>query len=446
MVPSGPRSFRAFWSRKRRKQSKHSKASTEPRCSENDGADFHSIPSAHSPASQSSRSAPSKVVQRKSAVLAAEPDVRVSALFYPNKSDQKPIPGGLAITRDVVYFQADPRFEQSNKRRFHSSLSWEIVIHTADLIEAGAVTSPNEESNGERRSMTVSCNYFLQIHIRGDQGFGAKGCCGRSAASSLATSHQPRILLFKVGTRDVLYDITTRLVDLIAIVSKAPRNDVGISTIIPCESPNVEDVVALIPAINRQSTTQSQFSDVGGFDIRGFLEHEKEEGGGASQIVSPEMAELITSVLPLSSRFCQWSLAYRPQTHGVSMQTFYRQLADRGPSLLLIRDFNNRVFGGFASESWEPSGKYFGTGESFVFSFDAAGEFNIFPWAARNEFIQFADETMIAMGGGGSAALVVQSDFIRGTSQKCTTFLNPQLSDEEDFVARDLEFWCFDEE
>eukprot|EP00397_Hematodinium_sp_SG-2012_P045251 GEMP01050758.1.p1 GENE.GEMP01050758.1~~GEMP01050758.1.p1 ORF type:complete len:278 (+),score=33.87 GEMP01050758.1:467-1300(+) len=277
--------------------------------------------------------------------------------------------------------------------------------------------------------MTVSCNYFLQIHIRGDQ-----------------TSHQPRILLFKVGTRDVLYDITTRLVDLIAIVSKAPRNDVGISTIIPCESPNVEDVVALIPAINRQSTTQSQFSDVGGFDIRGFLEHEKEEGGGASQIVSPEMAELITSVLPLSSRFCQWSLAYRPQTHGVSMQTFYRQLADRGPSLLLIRDFNNRVFGGFASESWEPSGKYFGTGESFVFSFDAAGEFNIFPWAARNEFIQFADETMIAMGGGGSAALVVQSDFIRGTSQKCTTFLNPQLSDEEDFVARDLEFWCFDEE
>eukprot|EP00397_Hematodinium_sp_SG-2012_P034865 GEMP01037436.1.p1 GENE.GEMP01037436.1~~GEMP01037436.1.p1 ORF type:complete len:430 (+),score=56.65 GEMP01037436.1:101-1390(+) len=429
MVPSGPRSFRAFWSRKRRKQSKHSKASTEPRCSENDGADFHSIPSAHSPASQSSRSAPSKVVQRKSAVLAAEPDVRVSALFYPNKSDQKPIPGGLAITRDVVYFQADPRFEQSNKRRFHSSLSWEIVIHTADLIEAGAVTSPNEESNGERRSMTVSCNYFLQIHIRGDH-----------------TSHQPRILLFKVGTRDVLYDITTRLVDLIAIVSKAPRNDVGISTIIPCESPNVEDVVALIPAINRQSTTQSQFSDVGGFDIRGFLEHEKEEGGGASQIVSPEMAELITSVLPLSSRFCQWSLAYRPQTHGVSMQTFYRQLADRGPSLLLIRDFNNRVFGGFASESWEPSGKYFGTGESFVFSFDAAGEFNIFPWAARNEFIQFADETMIAMGGGGSAALVVQSDFLRGTSQKCTTFLNPQLSDEEDFVARDLEFWCFDEE
>eukprot|EP00397_Hematodinium_sp_SG-2012_P037659 GEMP01040840.1.p1 GENE.GEMP01040840.1~~GEMP01040840.1.p1 ORF type:complete len:396 (+),score=58.39 GEMP01040840.1:101-1288(+) len=395
MVPSGPRSFRAFWSRKRRKQSKHSKASTEPRCSENDGADFHSIPSAHSPASQSSRSAPSKVVQRKSAVLAAEPDVRVSALFYPNKSDQKPIPGGLAITRDVVYFQADPRFEQSNKRRFHSSLSWEIVIHTADLIEAGAVTSPNEESNGERRSMTVSCNYFLQIHIRGDH-----------------TSHQPRILLFKVGTRDVLYD----------------------------------DVVALIPAINRQSTTQSQFSDVGGFDIRGFLEHEKEEGGGASQIVSPEMAELITSVLPLSSRFCQWSLAYRPQTHGVSMQTFYRQLADRGPSLLLIRDFNNRVFGGFASESWEPSGKYFGTGESFVFSFDAAGEFNIFPWAARNEFIQFADETMIAMGGGGSAALVVQSDFLRGTSQKCTTFLNPQLSDEEDFVARDLEFWCFDEE
>eukprot|EP00397_Hematodinium_sp_SG-2012_P054793 GEMP01066366.1.p1 GENE.GEMP01066366.1~~GEMP01066366.1.p1 ORF type:complete len:232 (+),score=8.33 GEMP01066366.1:101-796(+) len=163
MVPSGPRSFRAFWSRKRRKQSKHSKASTEPRCSENDGADFHSIPSAHSPASQSSRSAPSKVVQRKSAVLAAEPDVRVSALFYPNKSDQKPIPGGLAITRDVVYFQADPRFEQSNKRRFHSSLSWEIVIHTADLIEAGAVTSPNEESNGERRSMTFDTTQIQLI-------------------------------------------------------------------------------------------------------------------------------------------------------------------------------------------------------------------------------------------------------------------------------------------
>lgn len=174
--------------------------------------------------------------------------------------------------------------------------------------------------------------------------------------------------------------------------------------------------------------------------MKAVLEHADEH---AVSLLSPEMAEQITRALPLSSRFMEWHLAYRPNTHGVSMQTFYRQLADQGPSLLVIRDSTDTYFGAFASESWAPLGKYFGTGESFVFSFDAEQELTVYPWSSRDEFIQYADEKMFAMGGGRSSAIVVESNFLRGLSQRCSTFLNPSLTPDEDFVIRDLEVWCF---
>ena len=79
-----------------------------------------------------------------------------------------------------------------------------------------------------------------------------------------------------------------------------------------------------------------------------------------------------------------------------------------------------QVFGGFTSTPWAPHPQYFGTGETFLFSFQryknknnksgdggggaqgAADEtLKFYTWTAVNNFVMMATEEYIAMGGGG---------------------------------------------
>ena len=53
-------------------------------------------------------------------------------------------------------------------------------------------------------------------------------------------------------------------------------------------------------------------------------------------------------------------------------------MADRGGTLLVVRDVDGHVFGGFASTPWHVSPHYFGTGECFLFS--ASPAFRCWPW------------------------------------------------------------------
>ncbi|CAD7937222.1 unnamed protein product [Amoebophrya sp. A120] len=164
-------------------------------------------------------------------------------------------------------------------------------------------------------------------------------------------------------------------------------------------------------------------------------------------------AELV-AFLPLSVRFSNWQLAYSPSRHGVSLQTFHRNLHDKGPSVLFVKDQFGARFGAFLAQSWECKGTYYGSGESFVFAVRTSAEkgaengqkfLRVYPWSAANSSIQYSDETMLAVGGGGRAAIVIESDFLRGTSSpNCATFNSTTLSTQEEFVIEELEFFSFD--
>jgi len=77
----------------------------------------------------------------------------------------------------------------------------------------------------------------------------------------------------------------------------------------------------------------------------------------------------LRAALPVRLRQHDWRLAFSTDQHGCSLQTLYRRLASRGPSLLVVLDADGSVFGGFASESWRAdASQYFGTGECFLFT------------------------------------------------------------------------------
>lgn len=55
-----------------------------------------------------------------------------------------------------------------------------------------------------------------------------------------------------------------------------------------------------------------------------------------------------------------WRLLFSTQIHGESFSKLCGQLVDQGPSLLVLRDSDGSIFGGFASQSWEAKPQFKG--------------------------------------------------------------------------------------
>merc|ERR1712050_213907 len=112
--------------------------------------------------------------------------------------------------------------------------------------------------------------------------------------------------------------------------------------------------------------------------------------------------------------------------------------------------------GGYATAPWEakPGRFFYGTDESFVFSFGAPGDAGADPVGLRTygclpggkTMFMFAGTDMMAMGGSGDGdhAIVLQQDLLHGTSKAAETFSNPGLASGHDFVVNQLEVWTFE--
>lgn len=187
---------------------------------------------------------------------------------------------------------------------------------------------------------------------------------------------------------------------------------------------------------------------------------------------------------------------------GVSLRTFYKA-AERAPtscSLLIFKDANGKLFGGYAGAAWErhhvkETKHYYGGAESFVFTVDK-GEHSlcararaltwpsltpfarppdaprIYDWTGTNDFFSkfspvnshlygknhslnsyqqplrvwslctptvLSTSESLAMGGGGSFAWAIDSSFRHGDSGDCETFGSPCLASQEQFQLLQLE-------
>lgn len=80
-----------------------------------------------------------------------------------------------------------------------------------------------------------------------------------------------------------------------------------------------------------------------------------------------------------------WTLVYSINRDGVSMGTFFEKCKYWRYTLLVVRDTNNWVFGGFCCETWKKSTKFYGTGESFLFTLQDGNEPTCFRWTGEND-------------------------------------------------------------
>ena len=176
------------------------------------------------------------------------------------------------------------------------------------------------------------------------------------------------------------------------------------------------------------------------------------------------------------------SLAYSSDNDGFSLTTFYSKSEIYEPTVLVIKTVKGDVFGAYCSTSWRERNikddkgarqVYFGTGETFLFSFSnmesenslkangRSGDDNglengtRYTWVfadnnkgaedlspaerhARELFL-CAQHDMISIGGGEGNAIYIDSTLSHGKTEKCQTFNNPPLCKESNFQIAAIE-------
>lgn len=155
---------------------------------------------------------------------------------------------------------------------------------------------------------------------------------------------------------------------------------------------------------------------------------------GAGTLLQEEVVWAMRSHIPIRYKYHDWKMIFSTAMHGTSLLTFYKQLDSKSPTILVIRDTDGHIFGGFASEPWHVSKTFFGTGESFLFS--VVPTFAVYTWTGADDFYCIGKRDFLAMGGGGASGrygLWLDSELSAGTSEVCKTFLNRRLSLNEEF-------------
>jgi len=162
-------------------------------------------------------------------------------------------------------------------------------------------------------------------------------------------------------------------------------------------------------------------------------------------------------------------LIYASNEHGISLNTFYTKSEPWEPTILVIKTTTREVFGAYCSSSWATRNvkddqgnrqQYFGTGESFLFSF-SQGTPSKYPWvnaenngeaaegnahltkaeAHKKELFMCGKHDMIAIGGGDGNGILLHEGLTQGKTEKCATFNNPPLCQTGDFSVAAIEVY-----
>lgn len=94
---------------------------------------------------------------------------------------------------------------------------------------------------------------------------------------------------------------------------------------------------------------------------------------GNSDILTQMHIRELSNFLPARAEGYAWTLAFTTTTMGFSLKSLYRSLSKyEGPVLLIIRDNQDAIFGAFSSCSLNPSESFYGTGETYLFTFKSS--------------------------------------------------------------------------
>nr|XP_034306895.1 interferon-induced protein 44 [Crassostrea gigas] len=102
------------------------------------------------------------------------------------------------------------------------------------------------------------------------------------------------------------------------------------------------------------------------------------------------MAELLTrkdkkQISQWIGRDSQLELLYKLSRDGMSYQRFHELCDNKGPTVTIFYNTDNNVYGGYVSDSWGSTGRWFSDQKAFLFKLHSAGNWKpvMFPYTSR---------------------------------------------------------------
>ncbi|XP_021519813.1 TLD domain-containing protein 2 isoform X1 [Meriones unguiculatus] len=124
----------------------------------------------------------------------------------------------------------------------------------------------------------------------------------------------------------------------------------------------------------------------------------------ASQVLGASEIKQLSLHLPPRVTGHPWILAFCTSRDGFSLRRLYRQMEGHGgPVLLVLRDQDGQMFGAFSSSAIRLSKGFYGTGETFLFSFSP--QLKVFKWTGSNSFFVKGDLDSLMLGSGRCVSL-----------------------------------------
>jgi len=170
-----------------------------------------------------------------------------------------------------------------------------------------------------------------------------------------------------------------------------------------------------------------------------------------SRLLKPEDLFIIDLFIPSFHINDQWNQLYDDSTSGQNWTVFSNCIEDQGSTVIIVRDKNDHVFGGFASQEWDHRPKFYGDNRSFLFTLRP--EINIYKATDINDHYQYFNDKSqslpngLAMGGQFDYfGFYISSDFENGHSKGVsTTYNNPTLSSQAEYKIDAIEVWLIKE-
>jgi hypothetical protein len=160
-----------------------------------------------------------------------------------------------------------------------------------------------------------------------------------------------------------------------------------------------------------------------------------------SALVSNDQFAQIISCVPDLYQMFEWKLIYSNIQHGTSFSNLMRRANSASPFIIIIKDCVGNILGAYGSDKLKFSQTYYGTGESFIYTFKKSQEIHEFPWSKKNDLFINVSESGIMFGAGPFYGLWIDNELSRGRTHACDTFNNEPLSDITDFEIRKIEVW-----
>ena len=373
---------------------------------------------------------------------------------------------GILTLSSNLFFEPDP----GDLRVHQNGLGFfQIFVDFRDVEGAGAVTAPADSlPYVEEITDFRSIAFFVQVELNRLNG-----------KSEITDQTIP--VIFRVSTGREAHEFAEVLIARTA-GNSGSKNFFATLTSVPFSSQAVVDQIAGVPtqkvAENFQ-TPRSSLAEALSDSIS--PEPSREEISRAQVLISHRdtagvewrarheepsfllTSEMVTNLrhhLPIRLRWSDVTLGFSPKIHGISMQHFVKHqeflFGDDPdlPGLLVVQDTQGKIFGAFATGRWrvQPNGRFYGSGESFVFEFVKAEEarvndgsddwFCTYPWTRKNELFQFVDDRHVIVGGGTTdSAVVIKEGFQFGIAGQSDTYDNPCLASTREFEIRDIEYW-----